>query len=45
VEATHKLFWGDQEERAALDRSVFTLREATRRAIDIAGRHPTPGPC
>lgn len=35
----------DQEERAALDPSVFTVREATRRALDIAGRHPTPGPC
>jgi L-lactate dehydrogenase len=33
------------EERAALDRSVSTLREATRRAIDIVEQRPTTGPC
>jgi L-lactate dehydrogenase len=32
------------EERAALDRSVSTLREATRRAIDIVEQQPTAGP-
>jgi hypothetical protein len=41
----HKLFWGDQEEGAALDRSVSTSGEAPRGVLDIAGRHPTPGPC
>jgi L-lactate dehydrogenase len=32
------------EERAALDRSASTLREATRRALDIVDHQPTPGP-
>jgi L-lactate dehydrogenase len=32
------------EEHAALDRSVSTLREATRRAIDIVEQQPNPGP-
>jgi L-lactate dehydrogenase len=31
------------EERAALDRSVSTLREATRRALDIVDQQRTPG--
>jgi L-lactate dehydrogenase len=30
-------------ERAALDRSVSTLREATRRALDIVDQQPAPG--
>jgi L-lactate dehydrogenase len=32
------------EERAALDRSASTLREATRRALDIVDHQSTPGP-
>ena len=32
------------QERAALDRSVSTLREATRRALDIVARQSTLGP-
>jgi L-lactate dehydrogenase len=31
------------EERAALDRSVSTLREATRRALDVVDQQPSPG--
>ena len=31
------------EERAALDRSVSTLREATRRALDVVDPQPPPG--
>jgi L-lactate dehydrogenase len=31
------------EERVALDRSVSTLREATRRALDIVDQQPAPG--
>jgi L-lactate dehydrogenase len=31
------------EERAALDRSVSTLREATRRALDVVYQQPAPG--
>jgi L-lactate dehydrogenase len=31
------------EERAALDRSVSTLRKARRRALDIVDQLPTPG--
>jgi L-lactate dehydrogenase len=32
------------EERAALDRSVSTLRDATRRALAAVGQQPSPGP-
>jgi L-lactate dehydrogenase len=32
------------QEHAALDQSVFTLREATRRALDILDQQPTLGP-
>jgi L-lactate dehydrogenase len=32
------------EERAALDRSVSTLREATRRALDVVEQQPAAGP-
>jgi L-lactate dehydrogenase len=31
------------DERAALDRSVSTLREATRRALDVVAQQPAPG--
>jgi hypothetical protein len=32
------------QEHAALDQSVSTLREATRRALDILDQQPTLGP-
>jgi L-lactate dehydrogenase len=31
------------DERAALERSVSTLREATRRALDVVAQQPAPG--